>query len=48
MTTLLQLGVSHADWLFTVIIATWMYEDLLSFVISASSEGSFLLRINNS
>ena len=39
---------SHADWLFTVTIVTWMYEDLFSFVIRASSEGSFLLRINNS
>ena len=40
--------ISHADWLFTVTIVTWKYEDLFSFVISASSEGSFLLRINNS
>ena len=34
--------ISHADWLFTVIIVTWMYEDLFSLVTSALSKGCFL------
>ena len=28
-------STSHADWLFTVIIVTWTYEDIFSFVTSA-------------
>ena len=39
--------ISHDDWLPTVIIVTWMYEDLFSFLTIALSEGSFLLRINS-
>ena len=39
--------ISHTDWIFTVIIVIWTYEDLFSFVTSALSRGSFLLRSNN-
>ena len=31
---------SHADWLLTVIIVPWTYEDYFSFVTSALSKGS--------
>ena len=38
--------ISHADWLSTVIIVTWRFEEV-SFITSALSEFSFLLQINN-
>ena len=34
--------ISHADWLFTVIIVTWMYEDLFCLVTSDLNKGCFL------
>ena len=39
--------ISHTEWIFTVIIVIWTYEDLFSFVTSALSRGSFLFRSNN-
>ena len=39
---------SHADWLFTIIIVTWMYEDLaVSFCNQCLKKGSCLLRSNS-